>query len=61
MWVIFYSTLDNVFFQISSCETTKFKRTSVEIKNTFNYVSIHNIECQTDIERARQRRLLRSF
>lgn len=32
----FFSTLDNVFFQISSCETTKFKRTSVEIKNTFN-------------------------
>ena len=61
MWVIFYSTLDNVFFQISSCETTKFKRTKVEIKNTFNYVSIHNIECQTDIERARQRRLMRSF
>ena len=57
----FFSTLDNVFFQISSCETIKFKRTNVEIKNTFNYVSIHNTECQSDIERARQRRLLRSF
>lgn len=57
----FFSTLDNVFFQISSCETTKFKRTSVEVKNTFNYVSIHNIECQSDIERVQQRHLLRSF
>ena len=33
----------------------------MEITNTFNYVSIHNTECQSDIERARQRRLLRSF
>ena len=32
----FFSTLDNVFFQISSCETTKFKTTIVEIKNTLN-------------------------